>query len=380
MNPSLAPSGEWLIEPLPTDVARLIERLRATEGVDRVAVLPDVHPSGAFCVGTVIASQSRVFPAAVGSDIGCGMMAQRFDARASDIVPDPSTGQRILRALALLVPTHRHGERTCPEALPEELSPLGLTTLPLRNRAARDGRVQLGTLGRGNHFLELQVDDEGSLWLMVHSGSRGMGQAITDHHTPRAMRDAQGTAYFEVGSEACRDYETDVAWARRYAECSREAMVTSVAVLLEAWFGVTADRDSRISCDHNHVAVEQHFGAEVRVHRKGALPAAEGQPGVISGSMGTLSYHVTGRGCARSLDSSSHGAGRRLRRSEAARQVSTKRLADQMGGVIYDRSLAKRLVEEAPSAYRDIERVMRAQRELTRITRRVRPILVHKGT
>ncbi len=379
MSHEQATLGEWLTEPLPGDVAASIDRIRSTEGVERVVVLPDVHLSGIFCVGTVVASRERVFPGAVGSDIGCGMMAMRFEAFASEVIPDNSGGMRILRALRTLVPTNRHSDRTMPDALPAELSPLALTSMPLRNRAARDGRVQLGTLGRGNHFLEFQVDDDGALWVMVHSGSRGMGQAITQHHLARCQRDATGLAFFEVGSAECIEYEADVAWARRYASASRRAMVTTVSVLLETWFGAQADADSIIACDHNHVASEDHYGQAFRVHRKGALPAEDGQPGVIPGSMGTSSYHVTGRGCAESLQSSSHGAGRALRRSDAVRRVSRKQLALQMREVTYDRSIEKRLVEEAPAAYKDIERVMRAQSELTRIVRRVRPVLVYKG-
>jgi tRNA-splicing ligase RtcB (3'-phosphate/5'-hydroxy nucleic acid ligase) len=277
------------------------------------------------------------------------------------------------------VPIRRHRDRTGRDDLPFELNPRALSSGGLSNRARRDGLVQLGTLGGGNHFLEMQTDDEGALWLMVHSGSRAMGQAVAGHHMKRCETEASGLRYLVADSPAGREYVSDQEWARGYAHQNRLDMVDAVAALLEERFDVAMDDDSMISCDHNHVRQERHDGASYWVHRKGALSAQEGELGLIPGSMGTESFHTEGRGCAASLMSSSHGAGRAMSRTEAKRRISTKELNRQMRGVWFDRAAAARLRDEAPGAYKDVGTVMRAQRELTRIVRRVRPLLVFKG-
>jgi tRNA-splicing ligase RtcB len=248
--------------------------------------------------------------------------------------------------------------------------------------AERDGRVQFGTLGRGNHFLEFQADQAGQLWIMLHSGSRAMGQGITAHHVAIAERLSlrRKLPFLDVGTSEGAAYLADVAWAVCYAEQSRLAMLRATEQLLAELFGATLDWTTLIHANHNHVRLEHHFAQLLLVHRKGALPAHEGATGVIPGSMGSPSFHVTGRGCSEALCSSSHGAGRALSRSEAGQRITTRQLTREMRGVWFDTSQAQHLRDEAPSAYKDILAVMRAQPELTRIERQLRPLLSYKGT
>ncbi|MFN3200588.1 MAG: RtcB family protein [Bradymonadia bacterium] len=307
----------------------------------------------------------HLYPAAVGGDIGCGVAALPFDVDVDAITP--RTGAAILSALQHLVPIMRHTE---PLPWPLDLAeapPSGCVSI-------RQARQQLGTLGRGNHFLELQADDTGTLWVTVHSGSRGPGKAIRDFHVgtrrpfdPIDARAPEGEAYL-----------ADLLWARGYAQANRHAMLYAAAAALERVLGATPSVEGLIECDHNHVQCEDHHGP-CWVHRKGAIPAHEGMLGVVPGSMGSATFHVEGRGCSDALCSSAHGAGRALTRTQARQQIRAPDLVHQMRGVLFDPRKAHHLVEEAPGAYRDIERVMRAQRPLVRILRRLRPVLSHKG-
>lgn len=369
----------WTCDPLPPDVTRRLNWLRASDGIQRIAVMPDVHLSGSVCIGTVIASRDRIYPEAVGGDIGCGMVAVRADALAEEVLGAKNLAERVLRGLGTLVPTNKHSRLTMPSELPGGLGEEPLSAKTLESRRRRDALVQLGTLGRGNHFLELQCDDQGWLWLMVHSGSRAMGQAIAAHHSRFCLEEAGGLRFLEARSPEGVAYLNDAQWARRYAEVNRLEMVEAVAALLEEFYGVGLDRASLFSCDHNHVQSETHEGSDLWVHRKGALSARDGEAGIVPGSMGTVSFHTLGRGCPEALSSSSHGAGRTLSRTMARKRISVRELRRQMGGVWFDRSKEAQLRDEAPEAYKDVEAVMRAQRDLTRIVRRLRPMLVHKG-
>ncbi len=370
----------WLAEPLPSDVRRSIERLAVAEDIQHIAVMPDVHLSGDVCVGLAVATRRLIYPAAVGGDIGCGMAALPFDADA-DVLRDAAAAATLLKGLQACIPAMRHPRKTMPPELPAHLSDQPLSHSRLERRKSRDGLVQLGTLGRGNHFAEFQADDEGSLWLMLHSGSRGMGQAITQHHLAiaGAGRPASALASIDAASDAGRAYLADATWAIAYAQANRLAMIEAICELAWNLFRIPANRNGLIHCHHNHVQREAHFGQDWWVHRKGALPATAELPGIIPGSMGTASYHVTGRGCEGALCSSSHGAGRALSRGEARQRISQRQLEREMDGVWYDPRLSNALCDEAPSAYKDIGSVMRAQRELTRIDRQLRPLLSFKG-
>lgn len=369
---------KWLAEPLPADVALAIDRLARTEDVRHIAIMPDVHLSEEVCTGTVLATGHRLLPHAVGSDIGCGMAAIRFAARA-DLLDDERAAAKILAGLYRVVPAMRHPRSTLRARLAAALDDAPLSHASLNKLKNRDGRVQFATLGRGNHFLEFQADTEGFLWLMVHSGSRAMGQAISTHHLGQAESAGSGVRFLNADSPLGLAYLHDMEWACTYADQSRQAMVEAVGALLVQLFGVAAEPASLVRCNHNHVRRETHFGTEWWVHRKGAVSAQQGEAGIIPGSMGTVSFHVEGRGWSEALCSSSHGAGRRLSRTEARQTVSVRELEREMTGVWFDHRLAERLRDEAPRAYKDVRAVMRAQRELTRIVRELRPILSYKG-
>jgi tRNA-splicing ligase RtcB len=373
-----APMATWLVEPLSREVAAALQRLAASDDVQRIAVMPDVHLAEDVCIGTVVATQRLIYPPAVGGDIGCGVAALRFDCEAERL-RDRAPAAWLLARLYDDVPALQHPVARAPE-LPRELGDAPLSDARLERIKRREGRLEFGTLGRGNHFLELQHDEEGGAWLMVHSGSRALGQAIRDHHLRDAPRAASGLSYVDAESARGQAYLDDVAWALRYAEASRRVMAERAAALLDERLGVSADWSSFVSCHHNHVRREEHDGVRLWVHRKGAIPAALGERGIIPGSMGSPSHHVEGRGLAAALSSSSHGAGRAMSRSEARRVVSRRDLERQLDGVLFDHRRAEQLRDEAPAAYKDIRAVMRAQRPLTRIVRTLRPLLSYKGT
>jgi tRNA-splicing ligase RtcB (3'-phosphate/5'-hydroxy nucleic acid ligase) len=367
----------WVDRPLPHDVEAAIRRLAHGEDVRHVAVMPDVHLAADVCIGMVVATGDTLYPNAVGGDIGCGVAAIAFDGDAV-LLDDERAAAAILAGLYREVPLIRH-DRKRGRRLPDALEAAVLSAPHLEARKRSEGTLQLGTLGRGNHFVELQADEGGRLWLMVHSGSRGMGQAIRDHHLAQCSAGPNGLRFVGADSPAGGAYLLDLTWALEYAEASRLAMVHAVRVVVERVLGLRGNEASYVSCNHNHVRREIHFGEAVWVHRKGAMSAAEGERGLIPGSMGTHSFHVEGRGCAEALSSSAHGAGRRLSRTEARRRLSAKDVSRELRGVWFDHRLAPRLAEEAPSAYKDIDAVLRAQHELVRIVRRLRPVLCFKG-
>jgi tRNA-splicing ligase RtcB len=377
-NREPAPMRAWLIEPLETPAARMIDNARRADDVRHVAVMPDVHVANDVCVGTAMATNDLLYPSAVGGDIGCGMLAAAFDAGADALAKGDVAG-RVLARLSSAVPgRRRHRSRVVSE--PEALRSSSLSHGSLDAVRCSEGALQLGTLGGGNHFVELQSDEDGRLWLMVHSGSRAMGQEIRAHHSAAAFPAGPGgLRALDARTDAGRAYAADVSWARAYAQANRDAIADAVAEVLRAELGVRMDDGSRFGCDHNHVAREEHFGRSMWVHRKGAAPAGGGVAGILPGSMGTLSFHVEGRGCADALRSSAHGAGRARSRSAARESVSERELMRQMAGVWFDYRMAGTLREEAPRAYKDVRAVMRAQHELVRVVRTLKPVLVCKS-
>lgn len=372
----------WLTEPLTPDVRRAVDRLLFLRDVQRIAIMPDVHLAAKVCIGSVLATKRLVYPAAVGSDIGCGIATVAFCA-SGDRLQDSVERQNLLRswlgAMRNAAPIMRHPSLAPSPALPEQLHPEKLSNPKLAAIARREGRIELGTLGRGNHFLELQQDDEGGFWLMVHSGSRVMGQAITEYHLARATRGRGGIDYLDTSTESGSAYLNDVAWAVQYASASRRLMLQMAASASAEMLGGSPRWDTFTDCNHNHVRSEEHDGEVLLVHRKGASPAAQGEPGLIPGCMGGESFHVVGRGEALSLNSSSHGAGRSMSRTEARKRISAADLRRQLEGIAFDEHSGHSLREEAPAAYKDIRSVMRAQRDLVRITRVVRGLASYKG-
>ncbi len=375
MNESPARLRIWSAEPLPRDVSRSIERLRQADDVRHVVVLPDVHLAGDSCVGAVVATKTLIYPAAVGGDIGCGMAAVALNATA-ELIDEDRAAAGLLASFYRHIPSNRHPVR---QELPPTLDGMKLSHSSLENQLNRDGRVQLGTLGRGNHFLELQADENQRLWVLVHSGSRGMGQAITRQSTHGA-RQVAGLACLDADTAAGCAYLGNVAWARTYAAENRLAMLRAVESTFREGFSTTIDWSTLIQSDHDHVRRESHFGEELWIHRKGAQSAAAGEAGIIPGSMGTSTFHVSGRGCAESLNSCSHGAGRLLSRTAARQSIGIGAFERQLQGVRFDHRRSGVLREEAPEAYKDIETVLRAQKDLVKIIRRLRPLLSYKGT
>jgi tRNA-splicing ligase RtcB (3'-phosphate/5'-hydroxy nucleic acid ligase) len=376
-EPSLAPIRTWLAEAMNHDVSEAIERLRRAPDVQQIAVMPDVHLASDVCIGVVVATSHVIYPQAVGGDIGCGMLAVGFDIEASAL-HDARVAGRVLAGLGRAVPARRRS-RLAVVTPPTDLTTATLSHPRLEAMRRKEGATEFATLGSGNHFIELQSDEDGRLWLMVHSGSRGIGPAIRDWHMVHAESVRGGLKALDVNSEQGTRYLADVAWARRFADASRKAMAEQVGSVVESLLGARVGWDTIITTDHNHVALELHGARELWVHRKGSMPAGRGQAGVLPGSMGSSSFHVEGRGNEAALSSSAHGAGRALSRTAARAKVTDREFRRQMDGVWYDYRLSDTLRDEAPAAYKDIKAVLRAQQDLVKVTRVLRPILNYKG-
>ena len=372
-----APVKAWLAAPMEDSAARAVERVRRAEDVAYVAVLPDVHLAADVCVGTATATRRLVYPGAVGGDIGCGMLAVAFDAEAQ-MLRAPAAAGALLRALGERIPPHRRARRNV-MPMPADLARFDLSHPSLTATVRDEARLQLGTLGGGNHFVEMQADETGRLWLMIHSGSCAAGQAVKAHHLARATVRSASMMALDAGTDDGRAYLLDQEWARAYADANRRAMAGQVVEAVRELFSVRMDEATWVACDHNHVRAEEHFGETLLVHRKGAMPADAGLAGVVPGSMGSLSYHVEGRGCAESLKSSAHGAGRLVSRAAARERFTRADLRRQMGPVWFDPRLTEALREESPKSYKDVRSVMRAQGELVKVVRTLTPVVVYKG-
>jgi tRNA-splicing ligase RtcB len=368
----------WLTTPLGHEVAEALGRLQRAPDVRQIAVMPDVHLANDICVGVVLATSHLIYPQAVGGDIGCGMLAVATSSTAEQL-RDPKAAGQILAGLAKAIPSRRR-KRQAVVAQPQDVDSAELSCSRLESIRRSEGRLEFATLGSGNHFLELQADEEDRLWLMIHSGSRALGQAIRDHHLSGARVVAGRFRALDGESGQGAAYLHDLDWGRRYAAASRRAMATEAEKVIQEAIGARLDWETSIATDHNHVKAEQYDAGKFWVHRKGAMALQAGELGVLPGSMGTLSFHVEGRGCEEALNSSAHGAGRAMSRSEAARKVSRAELQRQMKGVWFDWRLADAIRDEAPSAYKDIRAVLKEQHDLVKVRRTLRPLLNYKGT
>ena len=376
-EPSLAPIRSWLAAPMNHDVSEAIERLRRAPDVQLIAVMPDVHLAADVCIGVVVATSRLIYPQAVGGDIGCGMLAVGFDVEATAL-ENPRIAGRVLAGLGRAVPARRRNRRAAITP-PPDVTTATLSHPSLEAMRRNEGLTEFATLGSGNHFIELQSDDDGRLWLMVHSGSRRIGPAIRDHHVGAGEDVGGGFRALDPTSDQGAKYLGDVAWARRFADASRRAMAVEVGVVIETTLGSRLCWETAITTDHNHVSLERHGERELGVHRKGAMPARPGQAGLLPGSMGSPSFHVEGRGHEAALCSSAHGAGRALSRTAARAKVTEPEFRRQMAGVWFDVRLSEKLRDEAPAVYKDIKAVLRAQRDLVKVTRVLRPVLNYKG-
>ena len=365
------------IESVALDQLRNIARLPWV--FHHVAAMADVHYGKGATVGSVIAMKDAVSPAAVGVDIGCGMAAVRTSLTASDL-PDSLGGLRseIERAIPVGFDQHQSPVKSGPE-LWREFQDLTPAVRDLESKA----RHQLGTLGGGNHFIELCLDTEDRVWLMLHSGSRNIGKTLAEIHIGRAKKLAHNQrlpdrdlAVFLAGTREMEEYRRDLFWAQRYARHNREAMLHLYEGVLRRFRPDVRFADA-VHCHHNYVAEEVHFGEEVLVTRKGAIRAGKGELGIIPGSMGTRSYVVRGLGNPDSFESASHGAGRRMSRGEAKRRFSVRDLREQTQGVECRKDGG--VLDEIPAAYKDIGQVMEQQRDLVEVVTELRQVLCVKG-
>jgi tRNA-splicing ligase RtcB len=351
-----------------------------------LAVMPDVHVGRGATVGSVIAMRGAIAPAAVGVDIGCGMAAVKTSLTAERL---PDDLRRLRLAIEAELPVGRR-QHLAPiwqqSALASEAAALLERFLQLELEVQSSlGRLQLqlGTLGGGNHFIELCLDTDGAVWLMLHSGSRFIGAQLAEHHMSvaaglahnRALEDPD-LAVFLADSPAFQAYRRALYWAQAYAALNRALMLERLERLLAREFpDVTFEK--AVSCHHNYVAEEEHFGEQLLVTRKGAIRAGQGELGIIPGSMGTKSFIVRGLGNPASFESASHGAGRRLSRGQALKTYTAKDLAHQTAGVECRKD--RGVVDEAPKAYKDIRRVMEEQRDLVEIVAELKQVVCVKG-
>ncbi|HET6284865.1 MAG TPA: RtcB family protein, partial [Polyangia bacterium] len=341
-----------------------------------VAVMPDVHAGRGATVGSVIAMRGAVAPAAVGVDIGCGMAALETSLSSRDL-PDDLRPLRNAIERAIPVGTDAHPAAAW-EGTTEELATEGATLMEgYRNLAAQikglGQRVacQAGTLGGGNHFIEVCLDTDDKVWLMLHSGSRHIGKVLADHHIEIAQRlnhnqalEDRELVVFLAGTPTFAAYRRDLYWAQSYARFNRDVMLHLLGEVVRR-FWPRAKLQVPIACHHNYVAEEVHFGEDLLVTRKGAIRAGKGELGIIPGSMGTKSYIVRRLGNAASFESASHGAGRCMSRGEAKRRFTLADVREQTAGVECRKDPG--IIDEAPKAYKNIERVMAQQQDLVEI-------------
>lgn len=354
-----------------------------------IALMPDAHLGKGATVGSVIPTLGAIIPAAVGVDIGCGMIAVRTqwtdaDLRAVGDLRELRTA--IEAAIPLSAGQYNTSLTDSAEKRVAELELKASDAGFEPGAFARNWRLQLGSLGSGNHFIEVSVDEENAVWLFLHSGSRGVGNRIAQHHIKVAQRlmtqwwivlPDPDLAYLVEGTEQFGAYIRQLRWAQDFAAANREEMMDRTVGALERHMGHAVVEQERVNCHHNFTEREKHFGKEVWVSRKGAIKADAGTPGLIPGSMGTASYVVTGLGNRLSLNSSPHGAGRNHSRSAARRLFSHEQLREAMAGIEY-RDTAE-FIDEIPAAYKPIDQVMADAADLVEIRHTLRQVVNVKG-
>ena len=357
-----------------------------------VAAMPDVHLGIGATIGSVIATHKAIIPAAVGVDIGCGMVAARLSLSANEL--DEPALKKVFDQISRDVPVGRaqHPDERALTGVAQAFAP-GLAALTARHPDLRKafGKSsnwvnQLGTLGGGNHFIEVCLDETDQVWVMLHSGSRGIGNAVADHFIKLARQDMErwmirlpdrDLAYFPEGSEHFADYVEAVHWAQDYAMANRQALLELVLAALARHLPPFTVTTEAVNCHHNYVAREHHYGKDVWVTRKGAIRAGAGEPGIVPGSMGARSYIVRGKGNHESFCSSAHGAGRRMSRTAASKTFTEADLVAQTAGVICRKD--EGVIDEIPGAYKDIDTVMANQSDLTETLHTLKQVVCVKG-
>jgi tRNA-splicing ligase RtcB len=352
-----------------------------------LALMPDAHLGRGATVGSVIPTLHAIIPAAVGVDIGCGMIAVRTQYSLADL---PRDRKKLREDIERAVPLSAgHNNRTVlPTAQPR--------IAELKQLAAKSGfnpaeyvakwELQLGSLGSGNHFIEVCADEADAVWLFLHSGSRGIGNKIAQHHIGVARHVSRKNqihlphpdlAYLDEGTPQFDRYMAELRWAQHFALLNREEMMDRVSAQFGHWVGGRVQERERINCHHNFTQQETHYGRSVWVSRKGAIQAGPGDPGLIPGSMGTASYVVEGLGNPASLNSSPHGAGREYSRNAARRTFTLDELKKAMRGIEFRASEA--FIDEIPAAYKPIDQVMQDAADLVKVRHKLRQLINVKG-
>jgi tRNA-splicing ligase RtcB len=376
------------IEEVDSQVITQLKNVAALPWVaHHVAVMPDVHLGKGATVGSVIAMKDAVAPAAVGVDIGCGMAAVKTSLTAEDLADDL---RKLRFAIEEAIPVGRMShESPAWRRAPPQLRDTGQSLLDRYNALdetpVNAGTVssQLGTLGGGNHFIEICLDTDDAVWMMLHSGSRNVGKVLAEHHIDIARRLKHNEALvdrdlavFLAGTKVFDAYRRDLFWAQEYARFNRQMMLHLLADVMRGFWPRITFAEA-ISCHHNYVAEEVHFGDQLLVTRKGAIRAGRGDMGIIPGSMGTKSYIVRGLGNPHSFESASHGAGRRMSRGQARKRFTLRDLQDQTHGVECRKDAG--VIDETPKAYKNIDAVMKQQQDLVEIVAELKQIVCVKG-
>jgi len=392
ISEGLVPVKVYTSEMEPQARQQLVNISRLPVVHHHVAAMPDVHLGIGATVGSVIPTRSAIIPAAVGVDIGCGMMATRLSLTGNDL--DESSLKRVFAQISRDVPVGfgQHPDRDArtgaAKAFQKNLRKILDKHPGIGKRVGRRSSWvhQLGTLGGGNHFIEVCLDESDRVWAMLHSGSRGIGNAIGSYFIELAKRDAERNqiqlpdrdlAYFAEGARHFDDYVEAVGWAQDYARANREEMMDLVLGAMHRHlppFDVTGEA---VNCHHNYVERELHYGERVWLTRKGAIRARDGDLGIIPGSMGARSYIVRGKGSPESFHSCAHGAGRLMSRNAAQKKFNVEDLKQQTSGVICRKD--KGVIDEIPGAYKNIDEVMANQSDLVEVVHTLKQVLCVKG-
>ncbi len=349
-----------------------------------IALMPDAHLGKGATVGSVLPTLGAIIPAAVGVDIGCGMMAVQTQYRRSELDGDPHALHAAISALIpLSAGNYNAAVQDTATARIERLE--AMRGVDQADAIAPNWRLQLGSLGSGNHFIEVSEDEDGCVWLFLHSGSRGVGNKLAQKHIRVAQEQCSrrwiqlpdpDLAYLVEGEPEFWSYLEALRWAQQFAYLNREEMMSRVLAAFEEWQGPVAE-GLTVNCHHNYTVREQHFGKDVWLSRKGAIDASEGTLGLIPGSMGDLSYVVRGKGNRLALNSSPHGAGRNFSRAAARRRFTRDDLDTRMAGIAWGESSA--FLDEHPEAYKPIDQVMHDAHDLVEVVHTLRQFVNVKG-
>jgi tRNA-splicing ligase RtcB len=356
-----------------------------------VALMPDAHWGMGSTVGSVIPTMGVVMPAAVGVDIGCGMSATRTNLNADDLdylPPLVELRHLIEREVPVSMGKYRTELSATARVRVRELESMAVGQSVEPDHYTPNWRLQLGSLGSGNHFIEICLDENDQMWVFLHSGSRGVGNKIAMHHVKIAQKQCarwhiqlphKDLAYLPEGDAEFWAYIRDLRWAQAFAAANRAEMVDRIVVCLAEWTNTEISSEEIITCHHNYTEQERHFGQMVWLTRKGAINAEEGRRGLIPGSMGTRSYVVTGKGCRAAFNSAPHGAGRNFSRTEARKRFTTDQLTAAMKGIEWRSENAEAFLDEIPDAYKNVDIVMADAAELVTIDHELRQLLNVKG-